>query len=99
MTTTILSGYKLYLLANETRPLLTKSVTAGTLMGLGDLLCQSIEKKFTGKTALDYSRLWSFTAYGFSVFGPLLYTTYNKVLPIIAPGKGWSSVGKKIFFT
>ena len=33
------------------------------------------------------------------VFGPLLYTTYNRILPMIAPGKGWGSVGKKIFFT
>ena len=33
------------------------------------------------------------------MFGPLLYTTYNRILPMIAPGKGWGSVGKKIFFT
>ena len=68
-------------------------------MGLGDFLCQSIEVGFTEKKAIDRSRLWSFTAYGFSVFGPLLYTTYNKILPLIAPGHGWRSVGKKLLFT
>lgn len=38
------SSYAKYIHWNETRPLLTKCATAGVLMGLGDYLCQSIEK-------------------------------------------------------
>ncbi len=29
---------------NDTKPLMTKCVTAGVLFGLGDLLCQNLEK-------------------------------------------------------
>lgn len=33
-----------YSAANDARPFVTKCVTAGALMGVGDMLCQSIEK-------------------------------------------------------
>ena len=93
------NAYKRYLQANETRPLLTKCLTASTLMGLGDFICQSIEVRYTEKDSIDRSRLFSFTTYGFALYGPLLYTTYNNILPMIAPGKGWKSIGKKLIFT
>ena len=48
---------------------------------------------------MDLGRLWSFTAYGFVVSGPMLFLTYNKILPFIAPGTGKLSVAKKLLFS
>lgn len=91
--------YSRYIFWNEKRPLLTKCLTASSLMGLGDFLCQNIETQFTQKKTIDWERLRSFTTYGFAVSGPMLYTTYNKILPYIAPGTSKASLAKKIIFT
>ena len=37
--------YGRYLHWSEKRPLLTRCVTSGVLMGLGDFLCQAVEKR------------------------------------------------------
>ena len=41
----------------------------------------------------------SFTQYGFMVSGPMLYLTYNKILPYIAPGTSKLAIVKKMLFT
>ncbi len=55
--------------------------------------------EFTDKENVDVSRLRSFTSYGMIVSGPMLYATYNKILPFIAPGTCRISLAKKILFT
>lgn len=59
----------------------------------------SLPVEFIEKKTIDKERLRSFTTYGFIVSGPMLYTTYNKILPYIAPGTSNTSLAKKILFT
>lgn len=51
------------------------------------------------KTSIDNERLRSFTVYGAIVSGPMLYLTYNKILPFIAPGTSHLAICKKLLFT
>ena len=55
--------------------------------------------EFGFREKLDYSRLRTFATYGFAVSGPMLYMTYNKILPYIAPGTSKMAIMKKIIFT
>ena len=55
--------------------------------------------EFTSKEKLDGQRMRSFATYGTIVSGPMLYLTYNKILPYIAPGTSKLAVVKKMLFT
>ena len=54
---------------------------------------------FNNKEKLDKERMRSFGIYGFAVSGPMLYLTYNKILPYIAPGTSRIAIFKKLLFT
>jgi protein Mpv17 len=69
-----------YLRALKSRPLLTKSLTSGALMGSGDLIAQKIE----GKESIDWKRTGFMTAYGLVVYGPSTHVWYgwlDKLIP------------------
>jgi len=93
-----------YSAANDARPFVTKCVTAGALMAVGDMLCQSIEKKIDYNenkkdAGYDWARIRHFGFYGLILNGPMLYATYQHILPAIAPGTSGMQLFKKIMFT
>jgi hypothetical protein len=58
---------------NDTRPLQTKAVTSGALLGLGDGLCQLIENRSCNN---DSARMGRMVGWGLCVNGPLGHAWY-----------------------
>jgi protein Mpv17 len=75
-----------YLRALETSPNITKAISAGILLGLGDALSQGMEfyYGYSATSSYDYARTAKMSSYGFFVVGPLLHQWY-KVLNRFAP--------------
>ncbi len=74
-----------YLRALEHSPNITKALTAGTLLGLGDSLSQGIERYYGyGSGHYDFARTAKMSSFGLFVVGPMLHQWY-KVLNKLAP--------------
>lgn len=81
----------------DTRPILTKSVTAGFIFSLSDFLAQRIEQRQKGngnpngkdkkqiQAAINWTRLLSSTAIGFFYFGPAAHYWYETIFRLL-PG-------------
>ena len=78
-------------------PLPTKMITSGTLMFLGDGMCQ----KFEGKE-FSLKRSVTFGAVGMLYIGPMLHMNYSHVLPYLVPEVAGASASllavKKLMF-
>ena len=51
------------------------------------------------ESGYDWARLRHFGFYGLILNGPMLYVTYQHILPAIAPGTSGMQLFKKIMFT
>jgi protein Mpv17 len=74
-----------YMRLLETSPNITKALTAGVLLGLGDSLTQGIEK-YNGVTytGYDWKRTAKMSSFGLFVVGPLLHQWYKLLHRITA---------------
>jgi protein Mpv17 len=71
----------------QTRPVITKSLTNGVLVGFGDAFAQAIEKRYVidrKNSEYDWGRTLRNSTYGVLVLGPLLHSWFQ-VLSRIAP--------------
>ena len=85
----------LYTKQLESRPILTKSSTAGIIFALSDYLAQRIEQKNDKKKpALDRTRLLASTLVGFLYFGPAAHYWYEWIFRLL-PGTGIGSTVQK----
>ena len=75
-----------YCVSLAQRPLLTKSITSGVIMGAGDALCQSY---FTSK--FDYERFAKYSFLGSVLVGPSTHFWYGFLSRRI-PGLGFTTV-------
>ena len=59
----------------DTKPLLTKSITSGVLVGGGDMIAQVFVEK---NKSYDFARTARFLTFGTVVVGPLMHGKYIK---------------------
>jgi len=85
-------GYLRYL---ESNPILTKAITSGTLVGIGDSISQIIEKRSNPQQQYEINRTLRMSLLGFSFFGTSLHFWY-KLLEHYIPGKSFSSICNKV---
>lgn len=73
--------YTSYLRALEVKPCITKSITAGFIQGIGDILSQFIEYKVSVPTktsfVLNYTRFYTFLLSGWLYVGPFVHYWYE----------------------
>jgi hypothetical protein len=81
----------------ESRPIMTKSVTAGLIFGLSDLLAQSIEGSKDDNSKLDWTRMVASTLVGLLYFGPAAHYWYEWIFRLI-PGTTLVSTLYKAFW-
>lgn len=77
------------------RPVITKSVTTGTLFAVGDLLSQLIENRTTPKD-YSYRRTATMGSFGLFFAGPALHNWYVNVLGKALPTPGLKYTAAKI---
>ena len=82
------SLYGQYIDLLETNPLETKSVSAGVVSALGDILAQWVEA-ILAKTAfaMNWQRLWAFFLCGTVFVGPFLHNWYGRA---VFPSGRWA---------
>ena len=66
-----------YEAALEANPLLTKSVTSGTLYGIGDCIAQSVERRNEPSTSFDTRRCARAVAFGGLFYPGIAHLHYN----------------------
>ena len=70
------------------KPIITKSITSFCTFGLGDLICQSIEKKTAkkqGKTKkIELMRIFKQAFFGFAI-SPYFHLHFSKIIPTLFP--------------
>ena len=74
-----LNWYTKYL---TTRPILTKSITAGIIWGISDIICQKITNK---NNAIDKLRVLKQSSYGLIVSGAYFHFAFNILYPKLFP--------------
>ncbi len=67
--------YSYYLSALNHRPLLTKALTSGFIMSLGDQMCQRMQR------SSDKRRTGTFFVYGLFVNGPVQHYVFTHFFP------------------
>ena len=81
------------------KPIITKSITSFITFGIGDLICQQIEKstaKKQGKVKkLDFIRLLKQSVFGF-VFTPYFHFHFSSVIPYLFPAVKGASVNTRV---
>lgn len=60
---------------------MTKSVTAGVLAGVADIVCQVMYKPNTCRHKFDYKRTASLVSYSLFINGPMLHLAYENIYP------------------
>lgn len=89
--------YALYL---EQKPILTKSVTAGFIFALSDILAQALEKSPSDdgnnkpQRTIDWTRMLTSAAIGLFYFGPAAHYWYAMIFRIL-PGNSITSTLQK----
>lgn len=68
--------------ALNNHPLITKAFTSGVIMGLGDSLCQRIQRT----QVQDLRRTGTFFVYGLFVNGPVQHYTFTYFFPCFGCG-------------
>lgn len=69
--------FRLYSTALTRYPLVTKSLTAGTISAAGDIFCQKVFPVDKKNTKIDINRTIRFTFLGLCVLGPVLHKWYG----------------------
>ena len=93
---TILSSFgNAYATSLQTRPILTKSSTAGVIFALSDLLAQRLESKGRSKTEpINMTRMMASSIVGFCYFGPAAHYWYQMIFALL-PGTSLMSTLQK----
>lgn len=76
------------------RPYTSKSITGFFVFGLGDILCQNIEKR----KKLEFGRILKSSAYGFLASLVLYHNVYNRLYPWLFPETLKYSTLKTVLF-
>ena len=96
MSKALHSGLLRYRACAQKRPLLTTMVQSSALLGAGDFLCQSIQKKYEKNQKLNKKRILRLLGQGFLFNGPVLYFNFNKLYPKIGLGRDVKTIMKKV---
>jgi len=80
----------------DTNPLITKSITSGTLVALGDTISQYIAINKDSTKQFDPMRTLKMSSLGFIYYGPSLHYWY-KILERFVPGTSIAKVTAKTF--
>ncbi len=85
--------------AIETRPLVTKSITAIVIFGIGDYLCQEMENRILkiGNT-IKFDRMLKQASFGL-VVAPYLHLQFCKIIPWMFPETAKYSFIKSLTYT
>lgn len=78
----LFTKYNVY---TKKHPLQSISLTTGVILGLGDLLEQSIENRGNQSKSIDIRRALSMSTYGLVIYGPFCSLWYNSWLPKLVP--------------
>lgn len=68
-----------YLQALQTRPVITKACTSGTIAGLGNFLSQVIVPNQENGGKIIWRSVFAYGAFGFGISGPLIHYFYQKL--------------------
>lgn len=85
-----------YLHLLETRPLITKCITSGTLFCTGDVIAQSMDGTISRK-GYDAYRGTGALIWGGVIFAPIAHVWYNRILSYYVPGVSTKAVLTKVF--
>lgn len=105
-TLRLVSLGKLYSIVLESRPILTKSVSAGVIFALSDFLAQQLEKRGNKEAntttaiiipqKIEKTRIFASTIVGFFYFGPLSHYWYEWMFYILPEITLYSNIKKAI---
>ena len=79
----------------ETRPLITKIVTSGTLFCTGDAIAQNVDGTIR-RRGYDSKRALGAAVWGGLIFAPIAHVYYNRVLSYYIPGTSTAAVLTKV---
>jgi protein Mpv17 len=91
--TALASLGRTYAASLERNPIFTKSVTAGCIFALSDLMAQRLEKS-EGPRKMDWTRMLASAAVGLFYFGPAAHYWYEMIFKVF-PGSSLVSTLKK----
>ena len=93
-----------YMRLLDTYPCRTKSVSAGLVTAIGDILAQLIESKVTGVSfVLNFQRVWAFTIASTIFVGPFVHWIYELLwligrrLEKMGISKTWRTIAQVLF--
>ena len=98
LSSALLSLYARYQHLLTTSPLYTKSISAGILTLLGDVIAQSLESRVEGYATWDYPRMAAFTVSGGFFVGPFVHRWYEVLWAVgrRLEGRGWGKNAKTL---
>ena len=90
-----------YTFCLEQYPIRTKSITAGLIFAMSDLLAQALSKSSRDdpaavEDAIVWSRVWSSAAVGFFYFGPAAHYWYSWIFRILPSTSLFSTLQKAV---
>jgi len=81
----------------EEKPIITKSITSFITCGLGDILCQYLEKKYSKKKDYDGIRVLRQSTVGLLI-GPTLHVHFTLLMPWLFPNSTKFKAAKMVLF-
>lgn len=78
------------------KPIITKCITSFITFGLGDLICQNLEKKYSDRRKIEWRRFMVQASFGF-IYTPIFHYQFVHLLPKLFP-PGNFSVIKSVAF-
>jgi len=79
------------------KPLKTKSLTSLVAFGAGDLLCQKLEKMYSGRMSYDWVRTARQASFGFFVT-PYLHLQFSIIIPYLFPETKKINIFKSVLY-
>ena len=92
-----MSFFRWYNKCLESRPIITKMITSFITFGLGDLLCQQIEKTKNKDKKYDVMRTIKQGSFGFMAT-PYLHMQFCIIMPWLFRGKGAANAIKSVVY-
>jgi len=94
----LVTAYARYQHLLNTRPLSTKSISAGVLTLVGDVIAQYLESRVEGYASWDFARMAAFTVAGTMFVGPFVHRWYEVLWAMgrRLEGRGWSGNAKTL---
>ncbi|CAB9521237.1 PXMP2/4 family protein [Seminavis robusta] len=94
LSAVFLAGAQLYSQSLEKNPIITKSVTAGLIFAVSDLIAQGIERSADKKKPHDKKRTFAASLVGLLYFGPAAHFWYDNIFKLF-PGTSLFSTLQK----